>query len=256
MRSAIWITLFLLGLTGVVIPLVYLYTASHLPALESEFDLEKLLRFQIEGERMSVKMGQYARETGSIDFERPEFAKLPKDLVALYISQRGCSTFFQTPREEGGKWAWRMFAGTFGSEAGGDGWCERLFASRLAERIGAKGTLQRAIGAHKIHGFLQKDQLVAYDLNSIWFDQAVIGLDAASARLFKKRPEQLTLSEMAELELALPPHNYYQQIRDCQNPSLIRQNRDYILQRLMADALVPEDRAKNAMGQPVACTRN
>ena len=255
MRSAIWISLFLLGLTGVITPLIYLYVASQLPTLESEFDLEKLLRFQVEGERMSVKLGQYARETGSIDYERPDFAKLPKDLVALYISQRGCPTFFQTPREEGLKWGWRMVVGLLGSEPGGDGWCERQLSLRLADRVGAKGNFQKAVAAHKIHGFLQKDQLIAYDLTSIGFDQAVIGIEAASARLFKKKPDQLSLSEMAEFEMALPPHNFYQQVRDCQNPSLIRQNRDYVLQRLMTDALVPEDRAKNAMGQPVACTR-
>jgi len=148
-----------------------------------------------------------------------------------------------------------MVAGLLGSEPGGDGWCERQLSLRLADRVGAKGNFQKAVAAHKIHGFLQKDQLIAYDLTSIGFDQAVIGIEAASARLFKKKPDQLSLSEMAEFEMALPPHNFYQQVRDCQNPSLIRQNRDYVLQRLMTDALVPEDRAKNAMGQPVACTR-
>ena len=255
MRSAIWITLFVLGLMGVITPLVYLYVSSQLPTLESEFDLEKLLRSQVEDERRRVKAGQYAKDAVVVPYDRPDFAKLPKDLVALYISQRGCPTFFQTPREEGGKWAWRMTAGLFGSEPGGDGWCERLLSRRLAERIGAKGALQLSVGAHKIHGFLQKDQLIAYDLTVIWFDEAIIGIDAAALKLFKKHPEQLTLSEMAELELALPPHNYYQQVRDCQNPSLIRQNRDYVLKRLQDDALVPEDRAKNAMGQPVACTR-
>jgi hypothetical protein len=254
-KSWIWITLFFLGVVGIVTPLVYFYTASNLPPLESEFDLEKLLRLDIEGERMSVKMGMYAKETGGIEYERPDFAKLPKDLVAVYISQRGCPTYFQTPREEGAKWGWRMFAATFGAQLRGDGWCEQLFAARLAERIGAKGRLQTVVATHKIHAFLKKDQLIAYDLSSIWFDDAVIGVDAAAARLFKKKPEQLTLSEIAELELALPPHNYYGQLFECRNPSLIRQNRDYILNELAQDALVPDDRSKNAQAQPVACTR-
>ncbi|MBI3185311.1 MAG: transglycosylase domain-containing protein [Myxococcales bacterium] len=252
MKGLLWFVLFALGLTGVVTPLVYLYVGSKLPALESEFDLEKLLRFSIEGERMSVALGKYNKS--AVDWERPDFAKLPKDLVALYISQRGCPTFFQTERERGLGWAWRLFVGLAGGEPGGDGWCERLLAWRLADRVGAKGDLQHTIGANKIHSFLQKDQLVAYDLASLWLEDGVIGVEAAAQRLFKKRLEQLSLTELAELELALPPHNYYQQVRDCQNPSLLRQHRDVVLAELSRDALVPEDRAKNAQAQPMACT--
>jgi hypothetical protein len=253
-KSILWILLFVVGAIGVVVPCIYFYAASQLPPLESEFDLEKLLKFNIEGERMSVKMGVYARETGGIEYEHPDFAKLPKDLVAVYISQRGCPTFFQTPREEGSTWGWRMVLAAFGGQKGGDGWCEQTFAARLAERVGAATRLQIVVGTHKIHTFLKKDQLIAYDLSQLQFEPAVVGVEAACQKLFHKKLEQLQLSEISELELALPPFNFYEQLRDCRNPSLIRQNRDYILNELARDGLVPEDRAKNAQGQPVACT--
>src|SRR6476619_7039299 len=98
----------LVAVVGIVIQCVYFYVASQLPPLDTVFDLQKLLKFNIEGERMSVKMGLAAKENGGIEYEPPDFAHLPKDLVAVYISQRGCPTYFQTPREEGGKWLWRM----------------------------------------------------------------------------------------------------------------------------------------------------
>ena len=43
--------------------------------------------------------------------KRPEFARLPKNLVASYITERGCPTYFQTPREYGWPWAKRQFLG-------------------------------------------------------------------------------------------------------------------------------------------------
>lgn len=237
-------------------PIAYLYYAARLPRLESEFDLEKLLRSDIEAERMSTRLSKYARESMMpIKFERPDITRLPKDLVALYISQRGCPTFFQTPREEGLRWATRLIVGLFGSEPPGDGWCERLFAWRLARRIGAEGIMRETVGANKIHSMLQKDQLVAYDLLSIRFESGIVGVDALALKLFRKQVLQLELSELAEMILALPPHNYYRQIRDCQNPTLIRQNRDYIIARLARAGLVAPDRAELSRREPVACTR-
>src|SRR5205823_3112746 len=132
-KMILWISLVVLGALAIALPCIYFYIASGLPQLESVFDLEKLLKYDIEGERMSVKMGMYAQETGGVEYEHPDFARLPKDLVAAYISQRGCPTYFQTPREEGAKWGWRMFAASVGAQMGGDGWCEQTFAGRLAD---------------------------------------------------------------------------------------------------------------------------
>lgn len=247
--------MFGLGLIAIVAPCVYLYEASQLPALETEFDLQKLIRFQVEGERMSIKLGQYASDLGPVAFERPDFSKLPKDLVAVYLSQQGCATYFQTPRESGAAWTGRLVAGLVGGSPGGDGRCDRLFAWRLARRVGADGTLALTVGANKVRGFLTQDQLIAYELSSLWFEPGVVGVEAASRRLFKRKLAELSLAEAAEFALALPPHSYYATLRDCQNPSLIRQDRDIMLRQLAGDALVSEGRAKSAMADPVACTR-
>ena len=45
-------------------------------------------------------------------------------------------------------------------------------------------------------------------------------------------------------------------MRDCQNPILIKQNRDVVIDDLRRVSLVPEDLARSAMRQAVACTRD
>lgn len=255
MRAFLWIVLLLLGLTAVVAPLVYLYTSRQLPPLESELELQTLLRLKIEGERMRVKSSQFGDEGPKVEFTRPDLARLPKDLVGLYLTQHGCPTFFQSPREEGARWAWRLFVGLGEVEPLGDGWCERLFAMRLASRIDAGDMLRCTVGANKIHGFLKKDQLVAYELATLRFDDGLIGVEDLSERLFKKRLELLNLAELAELMLALPPHGYYEQLLVCRNPTLIRQNRDHLLKALGEYSLAPMDRVKGAMALPLACTK-
>lgn len=255
MKVLLWLSFVLLLCAVLVVPALYFYAASQVPQLESEFDIERLLRFDIEGERMSAALGRYARESNGLKFERPELARIPKDLVALYLSQRGCPTYFQTPREVGGRWSWRMFSGVWGNEPPGDGWCERLFSMRLAERIGTDGILQLSIAASRIRRFLAKDQLVAYDLSTLRFEHGVVGVEAGAQKLFRRRLDQLQLSELSELALAMPPHNYYPQMVACQNATLIRQNRDYILRGLSRDGLVSPESAKNAQAQPVACTQ-
>ncbi|GHG88101.1 transglycosylase domain-containing protein [Comamonas sp. JC664] len=256
MKSLLWITLFMLGLAGVVIPLTYLYTASKLPPLESEFDVEKQLKHSIEGERMSLRAGQYERNPRPITFVRPDFSKLPKDLVALYIRHMECPRYFQTPREDGPKWAWRLFAGaTLGTAPPGDGACERILAMRIADALGIKGTREQSVAAHRIHTFLQKDQLIAYDLATIYFERGVVGVEDAALKLFGRELGELKLEELAELQLALPPYYDYRSIKLCKNPTVLRQNRNMLLEDLAGWRLVSEDRAKNAMAQPLACAR-
>ncbi|MFB1484040.1 transglycosylase domain-containing protein [Corallococcus sp. RDP092CA] len=257
MKTVFWLLMFLVGLAGVVIPLTYLYTASKLPRMESEFDVESQLRHRIEGDRMSIlagRMDQGGRERTPVTFARPDFSRLPKDLVALYIRQMDCPTYFQTPREDGRAWAWRLFAGvTLGTSPRGDGSCERWLAMRIAREMGIEGDLQLSVAAHRLHAFFQKDQLVAYDLATIRFERGVIGVEDAARKLFGRELGDLQLSELAELQLALPPYGFYGDIKACKNASLIRQNRDLLLQDLAGYALVSEERARNAIAQPVAC---
>lgn len=252
-RAIIWIGLFLLGVMGIVLPGVYLYTANGLPRLESEYDLETQLRMSIEGERMSIRAGQFQDHARSHKFEKPEFSKLPHDLIALYISQMGCSNFFRTPREEGPRWGWRLFAGMGNVELEGDGGCERYLALRLANALGIKGDLQMTVAANKLHGFLQKDQLIAYDMASMYFGRGIVGVEDAAWELYKKDLHKMELAELAEFTMALPIHGYYDALRECKNASIIKQNRDYILSTLAEHSLVPQEKVNEAMKQPVAC---
>jgi hypothetical protein len=239
-----------------LVPIIYLWVGAGLPPLDSEFDLERILKHDIESDRKSIQLGQYEKSKDPIDFDRPDFAKLPKNLVAFYITERGCPTYFQTPREDGYAWGKRVLLGVFGIEPeDSDGWCEHVFADQIARRIGAKEKLERAVAMHKIHRFLKKDGLVAYDLHTVRLDPGVIGVEAGSKALFHKPLSELTLSELAEYTLALPPHGYWEQMKACQNPILIKQNRDVVIDNLRRVSLVPEDLARAAMRQPVACTR-
>ncbi|MCY1017231.1 transglycosylase domain-containing protein [Pyxidicoccus sp. MSG2] len=257
MKSLFWIVLFLLGLAGVVIPLTYLYTASKLPPLESEFDVQKQLKHSIEGERMSLRAGQYEKNPRPITFGPPDFSRLPKDLVALYIRHMGCPRYFQTPREDGPAWAWRLFTGvTTGGAPPGDGGCERILAMRIASALNIQGPLQQSVAAHRLHSFMQKDQLIAYDLAIIYFERGIVGVEDASWSLFGRDMGELQLAELAELQLALPPFGYYGDLKVCKNPTVIRQNRNMLLEDLAGWKLVSEDRARNAMAQPVFCTRS
>ncbi len=254
MRSLLWIILFLTGLVGVAIPVAYFYTASKLPPMDSEFDVEKQLKHSIEGERMSYLAGLTEKPKVKPTFTRPDFAKLPKDLVALYITQMGCPTYFQTPREDGSPWAWRLLSNVaLGAQPPGDGGCELILAQRIAATLGVSSPMQLTVGAHKLHGFLQKDQLIAYDLAILWFERGVVGVEEASRRLFGRELDTLQLSELAELQLALPPYFFYEDVKSCKNASMIRQNRDQLLQGLANWKLITQERARHAMDQPVAC---
>ena len=226
MKTLLWLVLCFIGLLGVALPIIYLHTASKLPRLETEYDVEKLLRNSIEGERMSLRAAT-VEHPRPVEFKRPDFSRLPKDLVALYISQMGCPTYFQTPREEGPKWAWRLFSRlVLNSEPRGDGACERRFSVRLASALGIEGGLAQTVAAHRLHSFLQKDQLIAYDLASIYFDRGIVGVEDASFKLFSRELDTLTLPLLAELALALPPYSFYDDNVVCRNASRLRQNRD------------------------------
>lgn len=253
MRSAIWICLFLLGLAGVVFPGIYLYEASKLPQLESEFDLEKHLKNSIEGERMSIRLGQFRSREG-IEFVRPEFSRLPRELVALYISGLECPAFFKSARESGGKWMWRLFGGAyFGVSPPGDGRCEQFFALELASAIGIEGKIERTVAANKIHAFLQKDQQLAYQLASITFDRGVVGVEEVAPVLFGRKLQELPLHQLAELSLVLPPYYYFKELKTCQNGALLKRARDAVLFGLAEDNLVSKDAARTAAEEPITC---
>lgn len=256
MKAIIWISLFLLGLGGVLLPGYYFYKASKLPPMDSEFEVEKQLKHSIEGDRMSLVSGMYVKPDRPITFNRPDFTRLPKDLVAIYITQMGCPQFFQTPREDGFAWAWRLFVGvTVGGQPPGDGGCEYILAYRIAWKLGVRDETELAVASNKLHAFLQKDQLIAYDLAILQFERGVVGVEDGAYKLFGRELDKLSLAELAELQLALPPYGYYYDLKTCQNAAIMKQNRDLILKYTAGVELLGRDKVNNALAQPVFCTQ-
>lgn len=254
----LWIVLFLFGLTGVIVPVTYLWTATKIPQLNNEYDLEAMMRLAVETERMSVALGLPPKERGFVTWDKPDLGRYPKDYVALYLSQMGCPNYFKSPREDGMPWAWRLMRSTWGNplDDGAPGACEFLFASRLCDTLNIKGKLEVAVAVNKLHGFLQKDQLVAYDLSSTYFDRGVMGVDHAIKKTMGKALKDMNLAELAEAALVSPPNYLYTEIKRCTNGSLIKKARDAVLVDLANDELVSEEQANAAQAAPVACLQN
>lgn len=240
---------------AVIVPGAWLYTLGNLPnALDSELDVETHLRQSIESERQSVQLSRRPSERESVKWEKPDFGKLPKNLIAFYITETGCPTYFQTPREDGWAWNKRVFIMLAQSRVlDGDGACELIFARRLARRLGAQTPMQLAVAADRIHRFLEKDQLVAFDLHAMQFEHGMIGVEAASRFLMQKPLAELSVAELAELQLAIPPWDYWEEVKRCKNASLVRESRDTLLSRLAMVGLISEEMAKTAAAQPVRC---
>jgi membrane carboxypeptidase/penicillin-binding protein len=254
-RTVLWLGLCFIVVAGVLLPAMYFHAASKLPQLETEFDVERQLRHTIEGERMSLRAGM-TDNSRSMGFVKPRFDHLPRDLVAFYITQQDCPTFFQTPREDGPRWAWRLLSSVwFGTEPAGDGQCERQIAVRLATMLGVHDPLPQAVAAHRLHSFLQKDQLIAYDLAALRFERGVVGVDDAAFKLFGKELGTLELAELAVLSLTLPPYNNYDDVRQCRNKALIKQARDAVLWQLVGNKLLTEEQVNELKleTKPVAC---
>jgi hypothetical protein len=241
-KGFLWICFFLLGVAGVVLPLIYLYTASQLPEMRSPSELSKAVGLVVETARRAETVGLHdpvlkARLNRKYEDPNRTGAKgLPRNFLLLYLRQWECPDYLQRPKEEGWPWVRRAFGGlVFADQNDGPGYCELIFARRISSvHLDIEGTLATAIMAHRLHSFLDKPQLLAYDLSALRFHKApgVVGVEAATYDLFKKELDQLSLAETAELMLALPPWNNYQEIKQCKGPAVIRGQRDNILSSL------------------------
>ncbi|MBX7096386.1 MAG: transglycosylase domain-containing protein [Myxococcaceae bacterium] len=256
LRVLLWLFAMAVVVVVIVGPAAYFYTLAQLPALDSEFDLDRVLRQSVESERKSYQLGLYDKTGYVVDWPRPTFDTLPKNLVAAYITERGCPSYFQTPREDGWAWNRRILWSLMGKELQGDGWCEQVFAEVLAQRVGAQPGLQLAVATHRIHRFLPKNALVAYDLHSVQLAPGVVGVEAASKALMKKSLDKLNTAEIAELALALPPNGYWDNVKNCQNTSLLRLGRDTVVRNLARAGMIPESESQLAVAQPLACMRS
>jgi hypothetical protein len=257
-KSLLWVCLFFAGVSGVVMPLMYFYKSSGLPPLDSEYAIEAQLKGIVEGQRTAARAGLLIQPTGKIEWKRPDFNALPRDLVALYLSQMGCPSYFQSPREAPGTAAWRAFDyAVFNSmPEGANGLCEYRFAARIAMVMHIREHTQLAIAAYRIRNTLQKGDLVAYDLMTNIYAPGVVGVEDASRTLFKRKVSDLGLGELAELALVMPPNPFWDDVAACKNQLLIKQGRDSVLAQLSRDSLVTSDRARLAEEQGLACAKN
>jgi len=242
---------------AVVVPVWWATAVSTLPSLDSEFDLERFLRDRIEGERTASALGGRAPDKAAIAFRAPELSRYPKDMVGLYISGYGCPTYFQSPHEKPTPWFWRLVRYQLLKSEGppGNEDCEFQFARHLVWAIRIHGGLRETIAIHRIRNLLPKGKLVAYDLATSEFDAGVVGLESAAEVLYQRRLESLRLDELAELSLALPPSNAFDQLKLCANASSLRQARDAALVEMANQSLIPVDRAKQAQAQSLACMK-
>jgi hypothetical protein len=255
-KTLLWGVLFLVGISGVAVPCIYLWDSKDVPRLEAENDLAKLMKSMVEGERMSLKSGMVVQDRSGITYEPPEMAKIPRDFVAFFIAQIDCPTYFSTPQETGWPWQKRVYGGEiFGINPEGDGRCERFLSDQIAEMVSVPPGLPRAIGASRIHAFLQKDQLVAYYLSGTIFERGIVGLEAASQELFGRAPDTLSLPELAEFSLALPINGWYDDVYQCKNPTFIKLERDKQLMNLARLQLISRERAESARDQPLGCQK-
>ncbi len=254
LRAILVLLLVLVGVLGIIVPIAWVHTASNLPTrIESALEIELNLRQQIESERYSMKSAIGDREKQSIKWDRPEFRQIPKAAIAFYITETGCPTFFDAPPEGGLPWLRRLFASLDDQILDGDGACELIMARRLARRLGAQKPFEVMVAADRIHRFLSKDELVAFDLSSLQFDRGIVGIEAAATAVFNKPLSALTIAEYAELQIALPPWGYWEDLKSCVRPLLIRQNRDGLVERLKLVGLISEEMAQAAIAADTHC---
>lgn len=255
-KLILWLTLILVITVGIILPATWSYTAANFPneiSLESEADIETYLRQSIESERQSLQIGRPANVREDVRWPKPDFSRLPAKAVALFITGIGCPTYFASPREEGTPWVRRLAASFQGRILDGDGACELILSKDLARRLGMKTDLQVIVAADRIHRHLSKDQLVSYSLHAAWFERGVVGVEKASEIVMQKKLTDLNLAELAELQLAIPPYGYWEEIKHCRNAALLKESRDTLLGQLAQYSLISEEMARTATSQPVRC---
>ena len=87
-KLILWLSLLTVITVGVLVPGTWMYTAANLQnQIESENDVEIHLRQSIESERQSVQIGRPASARESVKWEKPDFSRLPKHLIAFYITR-------------------------------------------------------------------------------------------------------------------------------------------------------------------------
>lgn len=254
MKALLVLVLTFLLIAGIALPAFYLRASADLPPIDTEYDIEHGLRTGIEGERRALRKLMGAGPE-ALAWPRPSLALLPRELVLLFLAQSGCPNFFQTTRESSVAWSWRAINAHFFKRRvpGNDDACDWRFAGHLTTHLHISDRAQRNVASHRIRAALQRDQLVAYDLSALPIEPGYFGIADAAELLLHKKMDQMSLANLAELALALPPNQFYEEVRSCENPILLRKARDKLLSRMADAGIVTEERAKQAQAQALAC---
>lgn len=252
------VVLMVLAVSGVVVGSIwYLLAASGLPLLESEFDLRRFFTSRIEGERRERFPMLNLPNKSEIVFREPDLANYPSEAVGLFVAGMGCPTFLQTPREEDRAWRMRLLRLLWQDQDGppSDDVCDVQLSRLITKSLHIGGGLSEILAIHRIRTMLPKGKLVAYVMATQEYSSGVIGLEWAAQALYHRPIQKMTLDELAQLTLALPPTNAYDDLLQCSELSTIRVARDAILARAANEALVSMEKAKTAAQQSVLCPR-
>lgn len=122
----------------------------------------------------------------------------------------------------------------------------RLLEPREHRSFGAK--LRQVTRAFELEHALTKDQILALYLTLAPYGGNLEGIRAASLAYFGKEPKRLSLAESALL-VALPQSP--ERRRPDRYPARARAARDRVLERAVAQGVVPADESARAQSQPV-----
>jgi hypothetical protein len=250
MRMLLTLVVGVVVLMGVVVPFLYFYLSSDLPPLSNRVEVEKALKLYVEGQRQQALAG--------IDPTQVEpFAVLTRDrisegLLAGALTTEGCPDYFSSPSEEGWTWLSRNVGYGLGQGLGGPGpgRCELRFSDRLANVLGLPTGAHRAVAIYNFHHALTKEELLLDELSSRYFYAGIIGVRAASKKLFGKEPRALSLAESAELLLA---EVNYKDILNCHDPNTLFKVRNNVLEGLAAMNLVKREAVDRAKKEKLHC---
>jgi Transglycosylase len=250
LRAALVLATLAAALAALVSFALWTAAARGLPnPVDSALDVESALRISIESDRRGAQLAAAAPLRAPVRWDRPDASRLPRRLLELFVTETGCPGYLRTPAEEGWRFTWRVGARlALGLELDGDGACELSFARMLARRLGATTELQQAVAADRIHRVLGKEELVAFNLQSVQLERGLVGVEDAAPALLQRALGELDDAELAELQLAIPPWALWDDVKHCANAPQLRQTRDQLLRRTL-----PPERARAAMARPLRC---
>lgn len=237
-------------LGALLIPAAYFMLSRDLPPLVTREEVLHTLKLFVEGERQRQFAGINAKMVEPFQLLKPE--ELSQPLRAAVLAVEGCPDYFSFPKELDSQWLPRVVGYGVGGGLGdpGPGRCEMSYADRVAGALGLPGNAHRAVAIYELRNALTKEELLDLELSSRWFAPGVLGIRSASKRLMGKEPRALDVAESAELLLA---EGDYQGVLDCKNPTVLRIQRNNLIERMAALNLIKRPEAERAKAEKLRC---